>query len=107
MPAYEKQKRYERTPRGIFVRQRQNARTRGISWELTFDQWWKIWDDSGLWKCRGAYAGGAVMMRNGDTGPYAVGNVTIGSFIENVRERHRLDAIRRRHTARSTTVWFE
>lgn len=107
MPVRERQRRYERTPRGAFVRQRQKAHSRGIPWELTFDQWWQIWEDSGLWKCRGNWVGGAVMMRNGDTGPYAVGNVRIGSFVENVQERNRLVAIRRRHSARTTTVWFE
>lgn len=102
-----RQQRYEHTPRGAYVRQRQRARQRGVAWELTFDQWWKIWEDSGLWKCRGNWVGGAVMMRNGDTGPYAVGNVRIGSHTENVVERNKLVAIRRRHARRSTTVWFE
>lgn len=102
----ERQKRYEQTPRGQYAKHKGNAKRRGIPFELTFDQWWAIWQESGLWKCRGAYAGGAVMMRNGDTGPYAVGNVRIGSHVDNVIERNRL-MVRRRHTTRSTTVLFE
>jgi hypothetical protein len=31
-----------------FRQQRSNAKRRGIGWELTFRQWCKIWDDSGL-----------------------------------------------------------
>lgn len=73
----------ERTPRGAFIAQRRNARTRGIGWELTFWQWWTIWQESGHWEQRGR-GSGYVMCRKGDEGPYAVGNVFIATSIENV-----------------------
>jgi|SRR6185312_14030799 len=104
----EYQKRYEKTPKGQYQRHRQNARRRGVSFLLTFDQWWSIWQESGLWDVRGAWAGGAVMMRHRDRGPYAVGNVSIGMHSDNIRERNKLVAagMRKRHTARATTVLF-
>lgn len=70
-----------------YTRQRQNAATRGIGWELTFAQWWEIWEASGKWGMRGRELGGWVMGRHGDVGPYAVGNVVICSHSDNARER--------------------
>ena len=48
------------------------------------------------------------MMRHRDRGPYAVGNVSIGMHSDNIRERNKLVAagMRKRHTARATTVLF-
>lgn len=73
---------WERTPIGAFVRQRVNARWRDIPWELSFAQWWGIWRASGKWEQRGR-GQGYVMCRQGDVGPYAVGNVFIASAREN------------------------
>ena len=39
------------------------ARKRGISFLLTFDEWWKIWQDSGHWEERGTKGGQYVMAR--------------------------------------------
>ena len=66
----------ERQPIGAFRRQRQNAKDRGIGWELKFWEWWTIWSESGKWNERGR-GDGYVMSRNGDAGPYAKGNVFI------------------------------
>lgn len=73
-----------------FTYQRNNAKQRGIGWELTLEQWWDIWERSGKWEKRGRNKGGYVMGRHGDLGPYAVGNVAICSHQENVavRESH-------------------
>jgi hypothetical protein len=74
----------ERTPLGAFRRQKANAATRGISWRLTFLQWWDIWQRSGHWDDRGrghAYA----MCRYGDKGPYAVNNVYIATNAQNIK----------------------
>lgn len=72
------------TPLRAFGHQRQAARNkRGIAWELTLPQWWKIWQDSGHWQDRGI-GRGYMMCRKGDLGPYAVGNVFIGPGVENL-----------------------
>ena len=77
---------FQRTPTGAFQRQRQNARKRGILWDLTIGDWWDIWVRSGKWGERGRGAEKYVMGRNGDIGPYAVGNVKIITQAENVEE---------------------
>jgi hypothetical protein len=72
-----------------FIEQKNNARTRGIGWMLTFKEWWNIWQDSGHWEQRGRTKGCWVMGRPGDVGPYAVGNVVICTIKENVAEREK------------------
>ena len=67
--------------------QRQSARRRGIEWDLSFDEWIKIWTDSGHWHQRGIGTRDAyVMSRKGDQGPYSVDNVVIKTNYENVME---------------------
>jgi hypothetical protein len=62
-------------PRYRFSKQKAQAGRRGIPFLLTFNQWWRIWRPH--WDGRGRRRGQLVMARNGDTGPYAVGNVEI------------------------------
>ena len=69
-----------------YFEQRQNARNRGISFELTFDDWFAIWQQSGKWELRGRGKGTYVMSRIGDAGPYAVNNVYINSQEQNASE---------------------
>lgn len=65
--------------------QKSNARTRKIPFLLTFEQWLAIWIESGKLDQRGRGADKFCMCRNGDVGPYEVGNVFIGTGRENVR----------------------
>lgn len=73
----------ERTPIGAFICQRRNAQTRGIGWELTLWDWWRIWQQSGKWEKRGRAADAYVMCRFKDEGPYAIGNVYIATLRHN------------------------
>ena len=66
--------------------QKSGAKRRGISWEMTFVQWWGIWEKSGHYKDRGNRCGQYVMCRDGDKGPYKPGNVSIKTTAENIRE---------------------
>jgi hypothetical protein len=68
-----------------FSQQRKNADQRGIGWELTLWQWWKIWQQSGHWDDRGC-GRGYGMCRLNDTGPYSVDNVYIGTGVENMQD---------------------
>jgi hypothetical protein len=68
---------------------RSHAKARGISFNLTFEQWLKIWTDSGHLSERGNKAGQYVMARFQDRGAYAVGNVRIITVEENKAE-HRM-----------------
>jgi hypothetical protein len=67
---------------------RRRAGYRGVPFQLTFEEWLQVWKDSGHLEERGKGVGGYVMGRHGDTGPYAVGNVTIIRMRENIREAH-------------------
>jgi hypothetical protein len=60
-----------------FNQQKSNAKRRGIDWQLTFEEWRKIWADSGKLELRGRNSGQYCMSRPGDQGPYAVDNVRI------------------------------
>lgn len=82
----------DRTPLVAYCKQKRRAAQRGIEWELTFPQWWSIWDASGHWADRGK-GQGFVMCRVGDVGAYAVGNVFIATGRQNSREAHRKDGL--------------
>lgn len=62
------------------------AKSRGIGFLLAFEEWLKIWTDSGHIQERGHWKGTYVMARFGDKGPYAVGNVRICTAEENCVE---------------------
>jgi hypothetical protein len=76
------------TPTGAYRSQKNNAKTRGVPFELTLTQWWEIWQASGHWEDRGR-GQGYVMCRVNDEGPYAVGNVYIDTAINNSSEAPR------------------
>jgi hypothetical protein len=69
-----------------FNLQKKSATKRGIGWELTFVEWIRLWDESGKWELRGPLKGQYCMGRNGDVGPYKVGNVRIISVDQNIAE---------------------
>jgi hypothetical protein len=72
-----------------YYQHKANAESRGIGFLLTYEEWLKIWMDSGKINQRGSYRGKYVMARFGDIGPYAVGNVKIILHTENLAERDR------------------
>lgn len=87
---YEKYiKEYQKTPKGKFIRQKANAVRRGINWELSFEDWWKIWEDSGKWEERGKGSNNYVMSRKMDSGGYSVGNVEIISCRKNSSDSYK------------------
>lgn len=69
-----------------YSRQRENAKRRGIPWEMSLGQWWGLWKESGQWKNRGIFKGQYCMSRFGDEGPYAPNNVAIIPNADNSRE---------------------
>ncbi len=69
-----------------FAIQRGKAKDRNIEWELTYEQWIKIWTDSGHLHERGCRRGQYVMARKGDKGPYSADNVMIITNRQNSQE---------------------
>src|SRR5262245_12641508 len=69
-----------------FNRQRRTAKQRGISWELDFWSWLKIWEASGHLEERGRRRGQFQMCRFEDIGPYASSNVRIDRMETNASE---------------------
>lgn len=55
-----------------------------IKFKLSYEEWLRIWEDSGHFNERGL--GGYVMGRIDDTGNYEVGNVHIITHAQNNRE---------------------
>ena len=78
-------------PFKAFDEQRYSAGYRLIPFNLTFSEWWELWQTSGQWKNRGRGTRlSYVMARLGDSGPYAIGNVRIITMGENMVEYHSL-----------------
>lgn len=91
----------ERRIKEAYWTHKSSAKKRGIVWELTFCQWWKLWVDSGHWPERGVGRGKYVMARTADVGPYALGNVRIDTFESNLMEQ---GAVRRQAKAASRSM---
>lgn len=68
------------SPMRVFWYKKRNADRFGVSWELSFAEWWKIWQDSGRWNERGR--GKYVMGRLKNDGPFSVENTVIMSQSE-------------------------
>jgi hypothetical protein len=64
------------------------ARQRGISFQLSFEQWLDIWKKSGHLHERGRRRDQYVMARPGDKGPYSVANSRIVTGNKNRSEAH-------------------
>jgi hypothetical protein len=79
-----------RRVRYAFLNQRAGAKSRGVDWELTFEEWSDIWLASGHWAERGTGPTEYCMARRLDLGGYTADNVKIITNKENVRERTRL-----------------
>lgn len=73
-------------PAKAYAAQRNNAREREIGWEITFDEWWGIWKD--YFHLRGRGTNDLCMARNGDQGPYKVGNVYLTTKLGNSADYH-------------------
>ena len=71
-----------------YTDQKSKAKHRGIEFNLTFEEWWNIWQQSGKWDQRGIGKGQYVMSRIADKGPYEVGNVKIQTAADNNQEAY-------------------
>ena len=92
--------------RNRYIEHRENAVRRGIQFLLTFEQWWKIWQDSGHWEERGCKSYQYVMARFGDKGPYETDNVNIITWKQNIQEREVSDVERQRVSEHAKQLVF-
>lgn len=77
-----------------FRSQKNNAKHRGIAWDLSLVEWTDIWKRSGHLSERGQGKGRYVMSRIADQGGYSVGNVVIQTHSENSTEARAMDRAR-------------
>jgi hypothetical protein len=70
-----------------FYDHKYSAALRGIKFLFTFDEWLQVWIDSGHLNEKGRGANAYCMARNGDKGPYKLGNVRIITNRENRAEQ--------------------
>jgi hypothetical protein len=66
--------------RRAYYTQRRASRSKGISWDLTFEEWQAVWEASGRCEQRGRHAGEYCLCRTDHTGPFSVANVRIRLF---------------------------
>ena|ERR1035437_7057048 len=76
--------RLSKTPLYKYSYQKRHAASRGIPFTLTFEEWWKLWEDSGKYSERGKKPHQYCMSRNKDIGGYEVGNVYISQVSDNL-----------------------
>jgi hypothetical protein len=90
------------TTKDIIVRtynqQKDNAKRRGIPFDLTFSEWGQIWLDSGHFGDWGRRGHEYCMARFEDEGAYTIGNVKIITASENHAEIQFSDEARARMT---------
>ena len=79
-------KKIDYVERHKYACHKSKAKQRKIDFNLTFEEWWGIWQQSGKWNERGCRKGQYVMSRYNDAGAYEVGNVFIQTQEENRRE---------------------
>lgn len=71
---------------GKYNSQRHAAIRRGISWELTFEQWIEWWKSTGKYAERGRKGHEYCMCRTGDEGPYALNNIYCATNNQNTSD---------------------
>lgn len=76
------------TPMGRFRAQKNSARRRGVSWDMTFAEWWQVWQESGKWEERGRTSSAYVMARFKDDRGYSIGNVYICTSRQNIQDSY-------------------
>lgn len=69
-----------------FEQQKQSSSNRGITWALSFAQWYAIWQASGKLHLRGRGKGRYCMSRIRDEGGYVLGNVHVQLSTDNSAE---------------------
>jgi hypothetical protein len=75
------------TPAWKYLNQKRNAEHREITWNITFPEWWRAWQESGKYHLRGR-GKGYCMARFGDSGAYEPGNIYICTVGQNFSDMY-------------------
>jgi hypothetical protein len=78
---------HAKRPRSRFSIQKAHAKERGIEFDLSFEDWWSLWEQSGQWDNRGRKPEQYCMARAKDHGAYTLGNVSIVQVGSNLDEQ--------------------
>lgn len=78
-------RKYNQTPFAKYTFQKKQANLRGIEWQLTFDEWYTFWQESGHWEERGQQPQQYCMCRYQDIGPYSLDNIYIDTTSNNAK----------------------
>lgn len=76
----------------LYTNQKNRAKARSISFDLTFDDWINWWEKQlgPSWReKRGRAKNKYVMLRINDAGPYAHGNIVCGTFSQNSSDKRK------------------
>jgi len=84
----------QKSPLFKYSRHKANSKKRGIPFQITFADWWKVWEESGKWNERGR-GHGYVMARYGDTGGYEIDNVYICTSSQNAADQYHSGKVRK------------
>jgi DNA-binding CsgD family transcriptional regulator len=95
------------SPAQCYLRQRESSHKRGIAWEITFPEWWRVWQESGKWPERGRGRDKYCMSRIGDRGPYRADNVAIVTNAQNSSDSYITKPAARRFNLKSHTELSE
>ena len=76
--------KYSSSPKGRYASHKSNAKLRGIPFNITFEEWWSLWEPH--WHQRGRSSDSYQMCRKGDKGAYEVGNVYMATLATNRRD---------------------
>ncbi|WP_186108491.1 hypothetical protein [Burkholderia gladioli] len=76
--------------RSAYASQKSHAKQRGITFNLTFDEWYDWWQATGHYLKRGRKADCYVMARLNDSGPYEISNIYCCTVAENARYGNKL-----------------
>jgi len=86
------------TAKKRFTSQKRNAKTRGVEWNLTFEEWMEWWGDD--LDRRGSGHDLLQMQRIGDAGAYELGNIRKGYPRDNSATYSRVTANKRAEEAK-------
>ena len=86
--------------RQMWRNQKASAAGNGIPFLLSFEEWLKIWQESGHFSERGCHKGQYVMGRIKDKGPYSAKNVRVITVEQNIADSWSRTSQQRAHRKR-------